>query len=237
MRKDSAVVRRSKAPGYTSVANLYRSSTIIEAVKDFCLAGTTRKWAYFYFDFNDTDKQDVAILLRSLIKQLCASELELPRVVQTLHTQYKTFGQQPSIEELRSAFYSVIGGLNKEIYIIMDALDEYPENPEPPKSKRRELLDQIKRMVEHGCESLHILATSRNEHDIHDTLERPAAGGISIQSSKVDADIKLHVRTCLAEDAVLKRLPKKVKGDIEVKLGEGAHGMRVTISRVQTAAY
>jgi hypothetical protein len=229
MRKDSTVVRRSKGrtPDYTSVANLYRSSTIIEAVKDFCPAGTTRKLAYFYFDFNDTDKQDVVILLRSLIKQLCTSELELPQIVQTLYTHYRASGQQPSIKELSSIFFSVIDELKKEIYIIMDALDEYPENPGDPKSKRKDLLDQIKRMVEHGSENLHILAMSRNEHDIHDTLERPAAGGISIQSSKVDADIKLHVRTCLAEDAVLKRLPGKVKGDIEVKLGERAHGMRV----------
>jgi hypothetical protein len=161
----------------------------------------------------------VAILLRSLIKQLCASEMELPQVVQTLHNQYKPSGQQPNIKELSSTLFSIIGGLKDEIYIIMDALDEYPE------SKRKELLDQIKQMVEHRSENLHILATSRSEHDIRITLEKPAAGGISIQSSKVDADIKLHVRTCLAEDVALKRLPDKVKGDIEVKLGEGAHGM------------
>jgi hypothetical protein len=35
----------------------------------------------------------------------------------------------------------------------------------------------------------------------------------------------------------LKKLPDKVKGDIEVKLGERAHGMRVTNSRVQNEAY
>jgi hypothetical protein len=165
MWKDNTVVRSSKARklGCTSAANLCPSSTIIEAVKDFCLASTTQKMAYFYFGFNDSDKQDVGILLRSLIKQLCAGEPELPQVVQTLYTRYKTSGQQPDIKVLTSTLFSVIGGLRKEIYIIMDALDEYPENPEKPeKSKRKELLDQIKRMVEYKSENLYILATSRN---------------------------------------------------------------------------
>jgi hypothetical protein len=212
------------------MTNLYRSSTIIEAVKDFCRAGTNYKLAYFYFDFNDTDKQDVSILLCSLIQQLCASEPELPQAVQALYTQNNPSGQRPSIKELSSTLLSVIDGFKKEIYIIMDALDEYPENPaDPKKSKRKELLDQIKRMVEHASENLHFLATSRNEYDIRSTLEKPAAGGICIQSSKVDADIKTHVRTCLAEDATLKRLPSKVKEDIEVRLGEGARGMQVII--------
>jgi hypothetical protein len=87
---------------------------------------------------------------------------------------------------------------------VTETLDEFPENS--AKSRRQELLDRIKRMVERESECLHILAMSRNEHDIRATLGISAAGGISIQSSKVDADIRMHVRTRLAEDPMLKLL-------------------------------
>ncbi|KAI9772207.1 MAG: hypothetical protein M1839_002525 [Geoglossum umbratile] len=198
-------------------------STIIEAVKEVCLADATQKLAYFYFDFRDTEKQDVAVLLRSLIRQLCAGESDFPQVVETIYNRYKTPGHEPTVEELTSTLFSIIDGLRKEIYIIMDALDEYPANA--AKSNRQELLDQIKRMIEHKSERLHILATSRNEHDIRLTLGTPAAGGISIQSSNVDVDIGMYIRTRLAEDPMLKLLPSNAKVNIEAKLGEGAHGM------------
>ena len=220
----------STASGHTAVTNLYCSSTIIEAVKDFCLADTNRKWAYFYFDFNDINKQNVAILLRSLIRQLCAREPELLQVVHTLYTQYEPSGQQPSIKELSSTFFLIVDGFGREIYVIMDALDEYPE------SKRKELLDQIKQMIEHGSKNLHILVTSRSEYDIRNTLEKPAAGGIPIQNPEVDGDIKLHVRNCLAEDPAFEKLPGGIKEDIEMKLGEEAHGMWATFSHVQIDA-
>jgi hypothetical protein len=178
--------------------------------------------AYFYFDFQDTKKQDVIILLCSLIRQLCAGETKLPEEVHKLHDRYKPTGHTPTVEELTSTLYGVIRYLKKEIYIIMDALDEYPEE----NSKRQELLVQIERMVEQRLENLHILATSRNETDIRATLGDLAGGGIPIpiQSSKVDADIKMYVKTCLGKDPFKKRR-NNVKESIETKLADGAHGM------------
>jgi hypothetical protein len=205
----------------TSSTNLNASSTIIEAVKDVCFANTTtHKLAYFYFDFQDTKKQDVVILLRSLIRQLCAGETKLPEEAHKLHDRYKPTGHTPTVEELTSTLFAVIRYLKKEIYIIMDALDEYPEE----NSKRQELLVQIERMVEQRPENLHILATSRNETDIRATLGDLAGGGIPIQSSKVDADIKMYIKTCLGKDP-FKKWRSNVKESIETKLAEGAHGM------------
>lgn len=199
------------------------SSTIIEAMKDYCLASTGHKLAYFYFDFNDSSKQDVSVLLRSLVKQLCFGEPELPPEVQELGTQYRAFGQQPTTSELASALLSIVDGLGKQVYIIMDALDEYPERSE--KSWRKSLLDRVRQMVEHKSENLHILVTSRNEQDIRETLTGLKTRQICVRSSQVDADIMRHVRTCLKKDAVLKRLPDDVKLHIESRLGERAHGM------------
>jgi hypothetical protein len=179
--------------------------------------------AYFYFDFREAEKQDVAILLRSLIRQLCANEPEFPQAVQTMYTQNETLGHGPTVNELTSVLFSIIDSMRTEVYIIMDALDEYPENS--TKSKRQELLDQIKQMVEHGSENLHLLATSRRVYDIEATLGKLATAEICIQNSQVDADIMLYVQNFLATDKALKRFPDKQKSDVEEKVGRGAHGM------------
>ena len=206
MRKNDSVVWRSATQNsnYTFPANLNISSTIIEAIKD-CLTNTTHKLAYFYLDFSDSEKHDVAILIRSLIKQLCATELEFPEVVQTLYSEYKTLGHDPSIKILTSTLLSIVDDLEKETYIVIDALDECPEDSW--KSKRQVLLDQIKRMAEHRSENLHLLVTSRKKYDIETTL-REYAIEICIQNSKVDADIMLHVRTCLTTDNTFKIFPR-----------------------------
>src|SRR6266702_1199388 len=137
------------------------SSTIIEAVKEVCFESTTHKLAYFYFDFQNTEKQNMDITIRSLLRQLCAGEMQLPQEVQIMYARYKGTGLRPTVEELNLALLSLIDRLGKEIYIIMDALDEFPERSRD--SNRQELLDQIKCMVEHPSQQLHILVTSKNE--------------------------------------------------------------------------
>jgi hypothetical protein len=191
-------------------------------VKEVCFESATHKLAYFYFDFQNTEKQNMDITIRSLLRQLCAGEMQLPQEVQIMYDRYKGSRLRPTVEELNLALLSLIDYLGKEIYIIMDALDEFPEKSQD--SNRQELLDQIKHMVEHPSQQLHILVTSRNEPDIRTTLSDLAGKGISIQSSKVDADIRLFVRTCLEKDP-FHRLPVSVKKSIEARLGEGACGM------------
>jgi len=118
------------------------SSTIIEVVKGVCFESATYKLAYFYFDFQNTKKQNVDILIRSLLRQLCAGEAQLPQGVQTMYDRYKGAGLRPTVEELNLALLSLIDHLGKEIYIIMDALDEFPEKFRD--SNRQELLDSNK---------------------------------------------------------------------------------------------
>ena len=158
-------------------------------------------------------------LLRSLIKQICAGEDMIPQVVQTLVSRHRASGQQPSISTLITVLHNLVDDLRKQTFIILDALDEYPE------TKRWELLNTLKRLLDSEPRDLHVLATSRETHDIQHKMKILATEKIYIQSSHVDPDIKLHVRTCLVEDPKLDRLPGHIKHEIEIKLGEGAHGM------------
>jgi ATP/maltotriose-dependent transcriptional regulator MalT len=164
----------------------------------------------------------VATLLRSLLRQLCAGENDLPEEAHALYTRYRDIGHDPPVGELTDALLSVIDGLKKEVYLIMDALDEYPEISN--ESQRQELLDLIKQIVEHESEILHVLVTSRSEPDIRAALGALAGRGTSIQRGEVDADIRVYVRTQLKNDTFA-RLPQNLKQDIEENLGKKANGM------------
>ncbi|KAK3319748.1 ankyrin repeat-containing domain protein [Cercophora scortea] len=200
-------------------------STIIEAVKDLCLADDSRKLAYFYFDFQRTSAQNADELLRSLLRQLCGNEMQMPAPAKDLYTKCSGPGHLPTTNELEETTLAVIGALGKEVYIMLDALDELTGGED---TKRKDVLQLIKRLVGRKLGNLHILTTSRSELDIQLVLGPLSGpkGGISIQGLDVDMDIRKYVRTILddAEDR-FSTLSAGIKNLIETSLGEGAHGM------------
>ncbi len=72
---------------------------------------------------------------------------------------------------------------------------------------------------------LHILATSRREKDIEETLAPLTTSQTCIQSALVDADICIYIRERLQTDPKLRKWPKNVQMEIEKILMDGAHGM------------
>ncbi len=197
------------------------SAAIIEDIKGFCKLFRSRVMAYYYIDFNESPNANVANILRSLIKQICVGTDEIPKAVQALCSQHRASGQQPSIPTLISIFRALEASLAIHIFIIIDALDEYPEPQRP------ELLRSIQSLAGKDFENTHVLATSRAENDIKFTLGESATEVICIKNDLVDADIKLHIQRCLSEDPRLSRLPGHIKNMIELKLGKGAQGMLV----------
>ena len=164
---------------------------------------------------------NVNSLLKSLIKQICAYETELPQVVRQLCSQHQASGHQPSMKRLITLLHEMISSLHKECFIVIDALDEYPE------AQRHDLLRALKQIMRCDCKDIHILTTSRKEQDITLVLDTLSTEIVSIQGSFVDTDIQLHIQSCLAEDVRLKRLPDSLKLVIKTKLLENAQGMSV----------
>ena len=115
-----------------------------------------------------------------------------------------------------TALLSTLDGL-KHAYIIIDALDEC--------SEREKLLEQISDIAGRKIGKLHILLTSRKEWDIKTALDPILTGSVSIESAKVDSDIRLYVCRRLENDPRLKDWPDTVKLEIENSLVNGAHGM------------
>lgn len=197
------------------------SSTIIEGLQEVLEADTSSTIAYWYFDFDNASSLNVSNMLRSLIKQLCFGETILPDAVQEMCAKYRASGHQPTTKILLTTLHSAIDSIRKKTFLVLDALDEYPE------SRRQELLAAIRllRDSEHG--DIHVLVTSRREYDIEHMLNPITTQEVSIEGLVVDDDIRTHVRASLTEDARLCRLSPSMKETIEVRLVQSAQGMLV----------
>ena len=192
-------------------------------MKEYCKLSKSRVLAYHYIDFNDTSNAKVDNILRSLIRQICVSMDTLPVNVQALCSQHRASGHQPSITSLVSILRALETELALQIFIVIDALDEYPER------ERLELLQTIQSLIGKDFQYIRIFVTSRAEHDIKATIGDLATEAICVESSQVDADIKLHIRACLLEDPRLSKLPERISNLVEAKLGEGSQGMYVIL--------
>lgn len=154
--------------------------------------------------------------LRSVIAQLSRITDPLPGAVQVLYSRYLAKGQQPDRHILEETLWSVMEELEHAV-VILDALDEC--------SGREDLLDLLIKTSCRPSTSLRLLATSRKEPDIEEALEDIVTKDIGIQNAIVDADIRLHVRRCLAKDPKLSKWSESVKEEIEISLVTSAQGM------------
>ena len=194
------------------------SSTILQNMLEECQAKTTSAVLYFYFDFNDAEKERHEKMISSLISQL--SRCCVRSALQHLHSSCLNGGRQPTFEGLLETLHQMMTNLG-DIYVIIDALDECTD--------REQLLADLEEMASWNDVSLHILTTSRRETDIEEALNSLSdeRNRISIQSALVNADIRTYTHDRLQNDRKLRRWLKhpKVQLKIEDTLAEKAAGM------------
>jgi ankyrin repeat domain-containing protein 50 len=194
------------------------SSTIVEHMKLHC-EKPGFALAYYYFDFKDTDKQEVSNFVSSLTAQLCCRLDPLPENLKELYKRCKNGQEKAAMQELKTALSETIKDL-EDVFVVVDALDECPKY-----GKREELLDLFAEIKSWSVPHLHILATSRQEHDIEQALLPLTHLEIPIRGSGVKSDIKLHIEHQLATDPKLNEWPDDVKSEIERVLVDRANGM------------
>ena len=175
---------------------------------------------YFFFDFNDIEKQCEENLLRSLVSQLCIRSSAVPKVLEALYMLCMNGERQPSCQMLLATFLQMMTAF-REIFIILDAPDQSVERPE--------LLADIEEIFEWENTNLHILITSRREKDIEESLARLSQerGTICIQSALIDTEIRCYVHDQLQTNRKLKGRQKEpqVLSLIEHALLDNVHGM------------
>jgi hypothetical protein len=171
--------------------------------------------AYFYFDFTNKDTPP-DVVFRSLIEQLTVQSTTIPHVLEALFS--KNVGARRSVaqEELMSTLKTIIASF-QAVYIVFDALDECPE--------RSKFLAAIQDIHNWELDTLHLLATSRKERDIEDTLCGLVSHEVPMDEKLIDVDIRLHVLTTIEDDTKFRMFSPVEKGMVMTTLIEGAHGM------------
>ena len=137
---------------------------------------------------------------------------ELPPLL--LHI-YGNGHQQPSTSALHLALKQIIGGFG-HTYIVIDALDECTE--------RRKILAWIIDLLQAGVDSLHLLFSSRREHDIEDRLATGIEGlvRVSLTERSLNLDIVTYIDARLA---LRTRWDQRTRQLVKDTLGNGADGM------------
>jgi hypothetical protein len=196
------------------------SSTAIEHLLQHCHDDASKATAYFYFDFNDTQKQDPELMLRSLLSQLLQRSVTIPKGVDVLFSACDNGHRQPSLHALLGVLPQVMQQFT-HVYVVLDALDECTQRPE--------LMDVLETVAGWQPDNMHLLMTSRKERDIERSLESyiKEKDSICLQRDVVDKDIQRYVQQRLSDDKTLAKWNKDaaVRQEIEDALIRGARGM------------
>lgn len=194
------------------------SSTIIEQLNIVSRPGQVL--LYFYFAFNDTNKQTLENMLRSLLNQLYQ---KLPQTREPLEELWESSGrgnQKSSRATLRTVLSAM---LSKAIdaSIVLDALDE--------STTRSDLLAWLRDAMQVEPCTFRILVTARREEEIESALLRwmRPQDSISVRGSDVDGDIRNYISHTVhnSEELVRWRKMPEVQEEIKTRLLEKADGM------------
>jgi hypothetical protein len=196
------------------------SSAIIQNILQDCDDNPAKVAAYYYFAFNDPQKQSAEPMVKSLIAQLSQQCVKIPAVLESLFSLNLDGLRQPSMDALLHVLHQMIQDFPVS-YIILDALDECGD--------RAALLGILETVAKWEIDHLHLIVTSRKEEDINCSLECLVSvdNTVCLQSNIIDKDIFNYVHYRLSNDKTLKRWQKDLEMQEEIQniLMKKAHGM------------
>ena len=182
--------------------------------------------AYFYFDFKDTEKQDSRALLSSLLVQLSNQSDQFCDILHSLYSENKDGSQQPTTASLLRCLKGMLAITGSQpVYLVMDALDECPNDSGIP-SSREKMLMTVKELVELRRLNLRLCVTSRPEYDIRTTLEPLATQQVSLHDEGGQKqDINNYVTSVVHSDGKMKKWRDAEKDMVVESLTAKADGM------------
>ena len=182
--------------------------------------------AYFYCDFRNEDKQNSRNIVLSIISQLCAQSNLCCDTLSRVYLAHDKGAQKPSDGTLTKCLMEMLSlPIQGPIYLIVDALDECPNNSGMP-TAREEVLDLVENFVGLGLPNLHICVTSRPEIDIQTTLEPLTSHLVSLHNqSGQKKDIVDFVSSVVYSDKKIGRWREEDRKLVIETLSERADGM------------
>ena len=210
---------------YAHGLKFLHSSGIIEDIKSRRDAGSAIM-TYFYCDFRDEDKQNCRNLLLSIISQLSTRSNLCCDTLSRIYAEHDKGAQKPSDETLTKCLIEMVSlPFQVPIYLIVDALDECPNNSGMP-APREEVLNLLNTLVSLRIPNLHICVTSRPEIDIQATLEPLTSLRVSLHNqSGQKKDIVDYISSVVYSDTKMRRWREEDRKLVIDTLTERANGM------------
>ncbi|KAL6410100.1 hypothetical protein AUP68_06511 [Ilyonectria robusta] len=171
----------------------------------------------FFFDFNDTRKQTLESLLRSLAFQLYHLGGEAARRLDHLFTSHDNGRRQFDMSAL-SGYVKSVTQTDRKVAIVVDALDEC--------TTRKELLHWLRDFASGNAQ---LIVTGRPEAEFEREIPQILfkKNCVLLDKKAVDLDIRSYVTTRLEQDSdfKIKNLSPDLQQKIRDKVGDGADGM------------
>ena len=182
--------------------------------------------AYFYFDFRDTDKQHSRALLSSLLVQLFDQSDIFFDIFFSLYSAHKEGSEEPTDNALARCLEEMLTATGHvPIYLVIDALDECPNDSAIP-SQREKVLKLVKELVELRHANLRLCITSRPVFDILTMLAPLATQQVSLhEESGQKQDIVAYVISFVHSDRKIRRWRDDDKNMVIEKVTKRADGM------------
>ncbi|KAH0556306.1 hypothetical protein GP486_005768 [Trichoglossum hirsutum] len=197
------------------------SSTIIEHLEK---ALPHQPFLYFYFDFNDTSKQSLDGMVRSLVSQLYYKREDTQKLLDSLFSSCNDGRRQPTRELLCKSLLDMIEQTG-EVWIVLDALDECTTRRGLPTEG---LLSWIRGLLDTEKRNVRLLVTSRLEHDIESEVGELAHNNIvPIHSDLITDDIRAYIGKRVREGKGFMRWQTRpsIQREIESGVMEKTNGM------------
>jgi hypothetical protein len=180
-------------------------------------AGLRTGLCFAYFSFTDPTFQDLTLLIALLAKQLCQQYRTVPEELMR--------AKQDAVEPgdiLDTELFINIAKLYETLFIVIDGLDECPEE------KRSPILDFIVEASSNIRSDIKIFVSSRKEPDIVARFQYLNTPAIELETGKITPDIQKFVR----HEALKLRTESKLRvrddalfSEIVQKLVEKSDGM------------
>lgn len=134
-------------------------------------------------------------MLRSILRQLVWSPL--PDSIQRLWNDHCPCHTEPSTSELVEALGDLVA-IHQEVFLVLDALDEYPEHKSPG---RHILLETIMRLLAIPQNNLRLVVTSRREPDIRKALGPVVRFSLDVDKA-LEGDVVKFVAHALNDESI-----------------------------------
>lgn len=188
---------------------------------DYCANNSDNFIAYYYFSFNETEKQNANNLLRSVLTQfLVRYDAALDEALVIYNDTQST---APQLEKLKAMLKAVLS-MPGIFYLILDAVDECPRGYE--QGNRQVVCELLQEVSSWAYKSLHIFMTSRKEADIKEIIDKiPRLSIFPIRNENVNSDTRRYVKKQLENDKKLRKWSPEIKTEIAMALEDSANGM------------